>query len=151
VISGEIIIEASATIMVGVIFVISLREALGLPMSAGSLNYVFWPMYWFFAAILFVLLGEDGYFALLPCVLFGRYPCILPLTPESFAGPTVDIPLFVGGLLGRAFFLVGAFSLLFVVLRIQREAGQKEYEMVASLQRTVAELKEELRKKGSLK
>jgi hypothetical protein len=147
VISGEIIIEASATIMVGVIFIISLREALKLPMSASSLDYVFYPMYFFAAAILFVLFGEDGYFAVLQCLLFRRYPCVLPLTSESFIGPTVAAGPFIFGLAGRICFLAGAFVLLFVVFRIQREARKRETEMVANLKRTIAELEEEVRKK----
>lgn len=112
-ISGEAIIEASATIAVGLIFLVSLREALRLPTHAGFLDYMTNAMAIFLISILFVLLGEDQFFSVILCIGVPP-PCPAPSAP------------WILGFLGRVSFLLGISYLIIVIHKIQGEAEKRE-------------------------
>jgi hypothetical protein len=111
---GDTIITANATIMVGLIFLVSLRRALGIPVTAAALANIGWPMAWLFLSTLCVFLGEDEAFVNPLCKLQGASSC-----------PTMGNMFFLV-FSARVLFLVGIMFLPLALRGIQREAEMKE-------------------------
>lgn len=127
-ISGEAIIQASATILVGLVFLVTLRKSLGLRLDSAFLSYIYWPMVCLMLSIICVFFGEDVFFAGV-CAFGGTPPCPAPAGVWLF------------GFAGRILFLAGVLLLPLVVRKIQEEARKKEDEQSAAFKRELEELR----------
>jgi hypothetical protein len=99
VISGDAIIQASTTMIVGVIFLVTLREALKLPVRSLFIKDLAYPLGLFSLASILAWLGEEG------------------------ASPELNV--LVHGL-SFAVFLAGLVWVLVMVYRMAGEAEEKE-------------------------
>lgn len=101
--SGDAIVQANATLIVGVIFLVNLRAALKLPVTRSFVALMLMPVYFWSASIIMYLWGD--------------------MTERSGHVAVANYPLWGWYNLATNFFIAGIIALVVVMVSMYREAG----------------------------
>jgi hypothetical protein len=104
-VSADTIVQASATLIVGIIFLVILRQALGLQITRKFLFWIFLPTYFWVCASITVIFQDEIWMQQLNCTRLG---CISP------------------ALVGDILFILGLVALLIIIVSVSGEFRPKQ-------------------------